>query len=162
MKKIISIFILFFILFTPIPSYSSIEKVNDKVVLDEVTFNLLVKDAKLKKLYEEQVSELELAIDKLNKNRSSLEKLSKENEELINKKIQLQSDIIKEYKTQKNKYEEIERALNKDIKKLKRRKTTSDILIGLLAGAGIAVSEKTNEKIAIGSVAALYFMLSNN
>lgn len=161
MKKIISL-ALCFILFIPSVSFSEITISNGIVTIDEVTFNLLVKDAKLKTLYENQVKELETAIEKLDNNRTALKKLNEENEELLNKKISLQQDIIQEYKGQKDKYKEIEDELNRDIRKLKRKKLTSDILVSLLAGAGIAVSDNSNEKIVIGSAAALYFLLSNN
>lgn len=161
MKKIISL-ALCFILFIPSVSFSEITISNGIVTIDEVTFNLLVKDAKLKTLYENQVKELETAIEKLDNNRTALKKLNEENEELLNKKISLQQDIIQEYKGQKYKYKEIEDELNRDIRKLKRKKLTSDILVSLLAGAGIAVSDNSNEKIVIGSAAALYFLLSNN
>lgn len=161
MKKIISL-ALCFILFIPSVSFSEITINNGIVTIDEVTFNLLVKDAKLKTLYENQVKELETAIEKLDNNRTALKKLNEENEELLNKKISLQQDIIQEYKGQKDKYKEIEDELNRDIRKLKRKKLTSDILVSLLAGAGIAVSDNSNEKIVIGSAAALYFLLSNN
>ena len=160
MKKII--YLVLFILLTPMVSFSEIRKENNNIILDEVTFNLLVKDAKLKTVYENQVKELEEALDKLDKNRNSLKKLNEENEELLNKKITLQEDIIKEYKGQKEKYKEIENELNKDIRKLKRKKLTSDILVGLLTGATMAVSDNSNEKIIVGSAAALYFILSNN
>lgn len=160
MKKII--YLVLFILLTPTVSFSEIKKENNNIILDEVTFNLLVKDAKLKTVYENQVKELEEALDKLDKNRNSLKKLNEENEELLNKKITLQEDIIKEYKGQKEKYKEIEDELNKDIRKLKRKKLTSDILVGLLTGATMAVSDNSNEKIIVGSAAALYFILSNN
>lgn len=160
MKKII--YLVLFILLTPTVSFSEIKKENNNIILDEVTFNLLVKDAKLKTVYENQVKELEEALDKLDKNRNSLKKLNEENEELLNKKITLQEDIIKEYKGQKEKYKEIENELNKDIRKLKRKKLTSDILVGLLTGATMAVSDNSNEKIIVGSAAALYFILSNN
>ena len=161
MKKIISL-ALCFILLIPSVSFSEINISNGIVTIDEVTFNLLVKDAKLKTLYENQVKELETAIEKLDNNRTALKKLNEENEEVLNKKISLQQDIIQEYKGQKDKYKEIEDELNRDIRKLKRKKLTSDILVSLLAGAGIAVSDNSNEKIAIGSAAALYFLLSNN
>lgn len=160
MKKII--YLVLFILLTPTVSFSEIKKENNNIILDEVTFNLLVKDAKLKNVYENQVKELEEALDKLDKNRNSLKKLNEENEELLNKKITLQEDIIKEYKGQKEKYKEIEDELNKDIRKLKRKKLTSDILVGILTGATMAVSDNSNEKIIVGSAAALYFILSNN
>ena len=160
MKKII--YLVLFILLTPTVSFSEIKKENNNIILDEVTFNLLVKDAKLKTVYENQVKELEEALNKLDKNRNSLKKLNEENEELLNKKITLQEDIIKEYKGQKEKYKEIENELNKDIRKLKRKKLTSDILVGLLTGATMAVSDNSNEKIIVGSAAALYFILSNN
>lgn len=160
MKKII--YLVLFILLTPTISFSEIKRENNNIILDEVTFNLLVKDAKLKNVYENQVKELEEALDKLDKNRNSLKKLNEENEELLNKKITLQEDIIKEYKGQKEKYKEIENELNKDIRKLKIKKLTSDILVGLLTGATMAVSDNSNEKIIVGSAAALYFILSNN
>ena len=161
MKKIISL-ALCFILLIPSVSFSEINISNGIVTIDEATFNLLVKDAKLKTLYENQVKELETAIEKLDNNRTALKKLNEENEEVLNKKISLQQDIIQEYKGQKDKYKEIEDELNRDIRKLKRKKLTSDILVSLLAGAGIAVSDNSNEKIAIGSAATLYFLLSNN
>lgn len=160
MKKII--YLVLFILLTPTISFSEIRKENNNIILDEVTFNLLVKDAKLKNVYENQVKELEEALDKLDKNRNSLKKINEENEELLNKKITLQEDIIKEYKGQKEKYKEIEDELNKDIRKLKRKKLTSDILVGILTGATMAISDNSNEKIVVGSAAALYFILSNN
>lgn len=162
--KFFNIFVisLFILLFFPHISFSSVEKVNNKIVLDEETFNLLVKDAKLKEIYQEQVNELQLAIEKLNKNRDSLNKLALDNENLLNKKIELQNDIITEYKGQKEKYKQIEDELNKDIKKLKRKKITADILVSILAGTSIAVSEKSGEQIAIGAATVLYFALTNN